>query len=150
MCQFMESEVSASPCVQPGCCIKICLRLLSPLKVHLVCLEVWIDVLMANSCSRKKRKKWKITQSPPARQSPSLSNLSTRVSECVSPRVCEWVSAPLLALHWRDWTGGRSRLCGLLPFSFNQSKSSGKWRRCIKTWPGQQRGMDAVYQLDEL
>lgn len=54
--------------------------------------------------------------------------------------------APRLALHWWDWTGGRSCLCGL-PCSFSQSKCSGKWRRCIKTWPGQQRGMDDVYYL---
>lgn len=34
---------------QDGCCIEICVR--SPSKLHLVCLDVLIDVFMANSCS---------------------------------------------------------------------------------------------------
>lgn len=44
--------------------------------------------------------------------------------------------------------GGRSRLCGL-PCSFSQSKCSGKWWRCIKTWPGQRQGMDGVYHVHD-
>lgn len=115
-----------------GCCIKICIRLLFPLKVHL--LEVWIDVLTANSCSHMKAKS--------VQQSPSLCR--TLFHSCSERAVC--VRAPRLqrSTDGTERTRARSRLCGL-PCSFSQSKCSGKWRRCIKTWPGQQRGMDADF-----
>lgn len=102
-----------------GCCVKTWLRLIFLSKVHQICSDVWIDTLKVNSCSLAKSK----------------SN-TRRVSLSRTFSACEF--------HWRDWTGGRSRLCGL-PCSFSQSKCSGEWRRCIKTWPGQQRGMEAVY-----
>lgn len=115
-----------------GCCIKICIRLLFPLKVHL--LEVWIDVLTANSCSHMKAKS--------VQQSPSLCR--TPFHSCSARAVC--VRAPRLqrSTDGTERTRARSRLCGL-PCSFSQSKCSGKWRRCIKTWPGQQPGMDADF-----
>ena len=50
--QFMEQEAAASPSVKRGCCIKSCLRSLLLWKLHLLSLQMWIDVsLMANSCS---------------------------------------------------------------------------------------------------
>lgn len=74
-----------------GCCIKICIRLLFPLKVHL--LEVWIDVLMANSCSHMKAKS--------VQQSPSLCR--TLFHSCSEREQCVCVhrvsSAPLTALN---------------------------------------------------
>lgn len=72
---------------------------------------------------------------------PSLWSLSTRVRD-VSARVSE----PVRCAD-RTESGGRSSLCGL-PCSFSQSKGSGKWRRCVKTWPGQQRGMEAGRNVD--
>lgn len=127
--QFMEQEAGASPSVRKDVALKSVSGFFSPQRF------TWFV------CRYGSMSWWQIHApiSPQHQKSKSSGeSLSCRTFHAcrrsVWSRMC--VRRASRSTDGTEPGGGRSSLCGL-PCSFSQSKCAGKWRRCIKTWPGQ-------------